>query len=124
MEYLKYGKSFLITILPVLIIGLLLSTLYYFDILGKGFITYSKLILPILSFLAGGIYLGTKAEEKGWLEGIKIGGIIIILLLLLRYLAFHETFSFKTILYYLILLSSSVFGSMIGISRRESKEKK
>lgn len=121
-NYLKYGKSLLITIVPVLILSLLITTLYYFNIIGKGIVTYLKLILPILGLFAGGFYIGRKAEKKGWLEGLKVGGIVLVLLFLLRYLGFDQGFSLKMILYYLILIASSIFGSMIGISRKATKE--
>lgn len=70
-----------------------------------------------MSMLIGGIYIGTKATKKGWLEGIKVGLEIIVLFFLLSYLGFDCGISFKTVVYYLILLASATLGSMIGISR-------
>ena len=57
--------------------------LNYFNILGNTTINYLKLFSVLISVLIGGIYIGSKASKKGWLEGIKIGLEVIILLFLI-----------------------------------------
>jgi len=106
----------------IVILTMLMTLFSYFDIFGKAFVSTMKIIIPILSFFIGGISLGKKSNQKGWLEGIKLGLILIIMILIFNYLALDWNFNLKNILYYLILMMGSIFGSMIGISRKKKEE--
>lgn len=117
--YLKYLKAFLYIFIPTIVITFILSILHYFNIVSSNVIDYLKLFTIILSLFIGGIYIGSNANSKGWLEGLKIGGIIIILLFVISYLGFDKEIDVKNIIYYILLLTSSIFGSMIGISRKK-----
>ena len=79
------------------------------------------MIIPIVSLLAGGFYIGKHSKENGWLEGLKIGLIFLVILFLLSYLGFQEGMHLKTWIYYLIILISSILGSMIGINKKKTK---
>ncbi len=112
----NFSKSLGISIFLFLVITLVATTLNYFNILSAGGMGIFKMLIPIISMLAGGIYLGSKAKNKGWLEGIKLSIFIIILLLLCHFLWMKAPFELKNILYYLILVISSTVGSMLGIN--------
>ena len=120
MEFLKYLKVLLFILIPILFLNIILTVLYYFNILGTSGTNYFKLAIIIISMLIGGIYIGSKAQKKGWLEGIKIGLEVIILLFLISYLGFDKGINVKTLLYYFLILSSSMLGSMIGINKRKT----
>lgn len=123
MNYMKnLGISILISLGMTVILTMLMTLFSYFDIFGKSFVSAMKIIIPILSFFIGGISLGKKSNQKGWFEGIKLGLILIIMILIFNYLALDWSFNLKNTLYYLILMIGSIFGSMIGISRNK-KEK-
>lgn len=123
MNYMKnLGISILISLGMIIILTTLMTLFSYFDIFGNFFVSAMKIIIPILSFFIGGISLGKKSNQKGWLEGIKLGLILIIIILIFNYLALDWNFNLKNTLYYLILMIGSIFGSMIGISRNK-KEK-
>lgn len=106
-------------LIPLLIGVILITILSYFDIMSTKVVNYTKIIIPILSILLGGIYIGQRSKEKGWLEGIKVGLLFLILFFIFSYLAFQEGMHLRTWLYYLILLISSMLGSMIGINKRK-----
>lgn len=116
------GISVLISILSLLIFTFLLTTFSYFNIIGGTFVKVLKIIIPILSLFFGGFYLGKLASKKGWLEGIKLGGCITILLVLFNYLAFGHALKIEESLYIVILLVSSILGSMLGINFKKEKE--
>ena len=123
MNYMKnLGISILISLGMIVVLTMLMTLFSYFDIFGKAFVSTMKIIIPILSFFIGGISLGKKSNQKGWLEGIKLGLILIIMILIFNYLALDWNFNLKNILYYLILMIGSIFGSMIGISRKKKEE--
>ncbi len=62
-----------------------------------------------------GIIEGKKTSKKGYLEGLKLGGIVICILFLLN-LIFYRHFSIYILLYYLVIITSSTIGSMVGIN--------
>lgn len=119
MNYLKYLKSLLYILVPVFVLNIIVSLLYYFNLIGNGTINYFKLFIIAISMLISGIYIGSKASKKGWLEGLKIGIGVIIILFIISYLAFDQGINTKTLIYYFILLASSMLGSMIGINKRK-----
>ena len=118
MNYLKVlGKSF-IYIISILFISIILVTiLNYFNILGTKLVTMFKIIIALVSIFVGGFIVGKNSKEKGWLEGIKLGLIILFILIIINYLILKQTFEIRNLIYYLILVSSCIFGSMIGISK-------
>ena len=77
------------------------------------------LFSTMLTLFLGGMYLGKNCEKKGWLEGIKIGLVVIFLFFLISYLGLDQGITLKSFLYYLILMASSMLGSMLGINKRQ-----
>lgn len=118
---MKYLKSLLWIIVPFFIMSLLFSLLYYVNILGDNIYNYIKLFTPIVSLFLGGLYLGKHSNSKGWLEGLKLGGVTILILFMISYLGFNQGFTFKLFIYYLIFLLVTVFGSMFGIRNIEKE---
>jgi len=119
---MKYLKSLAIILVPILLLSFLTTTLYYFNLLGTGTTKTIKLAIPILSLFLGGLYLGKQTQEKGWLEGLKLGSAIILLMFIVSYLAFDIGFSIKGMIYYFLILLTTTFGSMIGIRNVENEK--
>ncbi len=116
---LKYLKAFLYILVPILVLNTVLTLFYYFNWIGTGTMNYLKLFMVAISMLIGGIYIGSQASKKGWLEGLKVGVEVIFLLFIIGYLAFDKGMDIKSLIYYFILLVSSMLGSMIGINKRK-----
>lgn len=120
MKYLKkLGMSFIYIISSIFILTFLTTLLSYFDILSDKVTSIIKIIIPIISMLIGGFYIGKKSLKKGFLEGLKLGGIFSFILIIFNYLAFDNSFKFKYVLFYIILIISSILGSMIGINKKK-----
>lgn len=118
MNYLKVlGKSFIYMISILFISIILVTILNYFNILGTKLVTMFKIIIVLVSIFVGGFIVGKNSKEKGWLEGIKLGLIILFILIIINYLILKQAFEIRNLIYYLILVSSCIFGSMIGISK-------
>lgn len=115
----KYLKTLLYILIPILLLNILFTLLYYFNVIGNGTINYFKLLIAAISMLIGGIYIGSKASKKGWLEGLKVGIEVVMILLIFSIFVFNQKIDIKTIIYYFILLASSMLGSMIGINRKK-----
>lgn len=123
MNFIKnISLSILYIILTILILSFILTLFSYFNIIGDKVVSIFKIIIPVLSLFVGGFLLGKKSLKKGWLEGLKLSLIFLILLIIFEYLALDQSFNIKNILYYLILSISSIFGSMIGISKKASNK--
>ncbi len=95
-------------------LGILLA-LAYTGVIGLRGIFIMNFIVMTIVLLVLGIRTGKKTSKKGYLEGLKVGGITVIVLLLVN-LIFYRSFSLALFLYYLVLIASSTIGSILGIN--------
>lgn len=102
----------------ILILTFILTILHYFNIINESILDISKLLIISISIIIGGYKVGKNSFKKGWLEGIKLALIIIFIFLILSWI-FKFGFNWRTIIYYTIILISSMFGGMIGINKRK-----
>lgn len=112
----KFGKAFLGFLGFLLIFTFIITLFHYFNFLPTSVITVMKLIIPIVSFFIGGFLISKNSREKGWLEGLKCGGLFLVFMLLFSFLILKKSFMVTDLIYYLILLVGSVFGGMVGIN--------
>lgn len=112
----KFMKTLGLCIGLFLVITLLATALNFFNVITTNTMGIFKMIIPVIALLISGIYLGSKAKNKGWKEGLKLSVFIILLLLFFHLVWMIETFGMKNILYYAILLISGMVGSMVGIN--------
>ena len=120
MKYLKnLGMSFIYIISTLLILTLITTIFSYFNIFNDKVTSIIKIIIPIISMFIGGFYIGNKSNKKGFLEGLKLGLIFSLFLMIFNYLALFNSLKLKHLLFYIILIISSIFGSMIGINRKK-----
>lgn len=115
---MKYLKTFLFFILFLLTFNILLSILFYFDIISNGTNNIFKIIFLIIDLLLTGFIIGKKANKKGYIEGLKVSGIIIISALLFS-LIFKYGINFKSIIIYFLSSLTCAAGSSIGINFKE-----
>lgn len=111
-KYIKHALIMLGTV--VLYLGILLVLAYTGAMGLKGIFIMNSIVMTIL-LLIFGMRTGKKASKKGYLEGLKIGGITVMVLLLAN-LIFYRSFSLVLFLYYLVLIASSTIGSILGIN--------
>lgn len=115
---LKKILNALLTFFIIIIVGTLFLTLFnYFNILSPKIISILKLIIPLSAIFTSSYRLGKQSEKKGYIEGLKLGSIIIIIFLTLILLL--DQFTTKSLIYYLILILTSILSSMIGINRKK-----
>lgn len=120
MFIIKYLKSFIYILISILLLSIIIGTLSYFNILGNSAIKIFELITIIISMFIGGLYLGKNSNKKGFLEGLKISLFMIVLLFLFSYLGFDKSFNLSMLFFYIIILISSILGSILGINKRSS----
>lgn len=118
-ELKKIGISLGYLLGVLLLSTLLLVTLYYFNIIGHKTYQVLQFIIPAISFLTGGFAIGKRASQKGWLEGLKLGGVTSLLFLLFTYFGLGQGLNLQNMIYFLIILAVVTFGSMIGINYKK-----
>ena len=119
MNYLKTFSKALLLFLIILICSIIIITLInYFNIISDKTSKILLLIVTIISIIISSFKLGKNTSHKGLIEGLKFGLIIslsfIIISLLLKY-----NYKISNYLYYIIIIISSIFGSIIGKNRRK-----
>lgn len=110
---MKYLKTFIFEFVLLIILTLIISIFYYFNIISNNINNILKIVIFISTFLLSGIYISRRSSKKYYLEGLKISAINIIIFLLLS-LIFKYEFNIKLILYYLLLTLITTLGSIIG----------
>lgn len=121
MLYLKkLSKSLGISIIILLVMTFIITLLNYINLINIKIVNAFSYITPFISFFIGGLLLGKTSINKGWLEGIKFGLVIIILSFIFNYLAFDQGFNISNVILYTITILSSIIGSMVGINLKNS----
>ncbi len=124
MNYLKnVGISFIYIICFLLGLTFISSLFNYINLFGNTFINVLKVIIPVISLFVGGFVIGKRTGKKGWLEGLKLSLIFLAFLTIFNYLALDFSMSPKTLIYYIILVIATTFGSMIGVNKFKPEEK-
>ncbi len=118
MSIIKYIKSLGYIFLGLFITAFIITLISYFNIFSTNTIKWFRLLFIITSFYIGGFYIGKKSSNKGYLEGLKISGITILILFIISCLGFNKGLNFKNIIYYLVIICSCVLGSITGINKR------
>ena len=117
---MKYIKTLLFEFIILIIGTIIATTLYYFNITSNSVNKILNILVFIITFALSGIYIGKRSSKKFYLEGIKISGINILIFLLIS-LIFKLEFSYKNILYYLIIIVITVFSSILGSLLKKKK---
>ena len=112
-------KSTILIIISLFISSIILGLLYYFDLISNNAIKYIKMFLSIMIFFINGVYIGRKTNTKGYLSGLKLSLVIIILFIILGII--FNNINLSKIIYYIITTTCITFGSMIGINKNNSK---
>jgi len=115
MNYVKLsGYYLLISILIIFISSIL-------NLIGVNS-TITNLILFIYNliiFFIMGLKMGKKCASKGYLAGLKIGLVLILILFIINLITIRKIFNITTIIYYLVLILSSITGGMLGINKKD-----
>lgn len=121
MKYLKFALKPYIYISLILVFGtLLITTLSYLDFINYKISNILKLLITLISLFVGGFIVGKKNSNKGWLAGLKLGSVFVIILLLFNYTLIRQNLKLISFPYYLSLMIASSIGGMIGINKKKN----
>lgn len=111
LKYLGYYTLFLITL--VFITSLL-------NLIGVNstITNFLIFIFNISLFFIFGLKNGKKASNKGYLAGLKVGGLFLLILIIISLFTSKNIFSLSTFIYYLVLILASTLGGSLGINKK------
>lgn len=115
--FYKYIKSLIIFLSSVIIIPIFLTLFNLFNLSTSRIIV---IIIGSLLMLIVGFITGKSSNSKGYLNGLLIS-VISILILLLASLIFKIKLNVNSLIYYIVLVVSTTLGSMIGINKKSKK---
>lgn len=110
----KYIKLLIIFISSLIIIPFVLTILNLLKLETNK--TFIIIISSILMFIIG-IILGRKSNNKGYLKGLLFSSICILIITIMS-LIFRFSLNINSLIYYIILIISTTFGSMLGINKK------
>lgn len=113
-----YFKSILFLLL-YLLLGSILSSIFYlytnmsYNVNCLILFIWSAIGLFVINFLNG-----KRTNQKGYLEGLKLGGLVILLFFIVS-LFTKDFISLSKIIYYGVLILISIIASSIGINFKD-----
>ena len=119
LNYLKYFGIFFLFIIGIAVITSLIN------LTGIKSVTISKLsvILTAISFFIIAIFASHNTKERGIILGLKLGLSFVILLILINLIIFKSPFNIDRLIYYIILIASSLLGGSLGKNIKFKKKK-
>lgn len=112
--FFKYIKSLIIFLSSIVTIPVFLTIFNLFKLKTNRIMII--IIGAILMFIIG-LILGRKSESKGYLNGLLLS-VISLLILVLVSLIFRFPLNINTLIYYIILVLTTVVGAMLGINKK------
>ncbi len=119
---MKYVKEYGITLLKFLAFlmgGSIILSIFYYLLFSTKVTNIFLFLYMIILFLAFGYKMGKKAENRGFIAGLKIGLLLLLILIVFNLIVYQTGFSYIRIIFYLVLLFASVVGATIGINRKK-----
>ena len=117
-KFINYLKLFGYSVIYIIIVSLILSLIYYFTNISYKTIGSIILFMTLIWFFFLGFKNGKVSKSKGYLAGLKMG-LGFVMVLVIFNLIFVRSFKISLLIYYLLLLMSSILGGMFGINRKK-----
>lgn len=110
LNYLKYIGIFFLFIIGIAII----TSLINLTSINSNIINKLSIILTALSFFILSALASKNLNEKGYILGIKLSLLFVILMILINLIFFKSSFSTDRFIYYIILIISGILGGSFG----------
>ena len=103
----------------ILVTTLIVTIFNYFNLLKGLPLNIIEFLIPLISIFIGSFFVGKASSNKGYLEGIKYGGIWLLLMLIFNLIT--KGFTLFSILFYIAIILISVGGAILGINIKKEK---
>lgn len=115
-HFLNKNKKYLILFISLNIISILLGLIYLLSNIKYNTISILLIISNIIFIFMYSYLYAKNKEQKGIILGLKVGIIYNAILIVISML--FRIISIKSLLYYLIILLSSILGSIISKNKK------
>lgn len=119
--YVKYLKPLLFAFISLLILTFVFTFFNYINFINGTLFNIIKILIPFISLFIGSFLIGKQEKEKGYLNGLIIGIVFIILLLIIN-LIFKNEVSILYLIINLIYIMISIIGGIIGVNINKSSD--
>ena len=121
MKFLwKYGKRLFFTIISIILLLFLVTVLYYSNFINESTYNFLKLFVTLISIFINATILG-RSNNKGYMDGIKFGILIILLILIPTIIA--NKLELKLLIYYGMILGTTTLGTTFKKSKKKNEVK-
>lgn len=114
---INYLKCFLWGLGLFIGLSVIVTVFNYFNVINGVFLKIVFLFIPLFSVFVGSFKLGKVSKSKGFIEGIKYGVIWSLLFVLIGLCM--KSLGITSVVYFVILILVSVFGSILGINKKK-----
>ena len=118
MNYLKkLGKSLLLTLISIIFLSFLLNIVYNFNIINNNIYNIMKMTIVLIVLFINAFLLGKKSIKHGIIEGLKLGALFLIMMLILK-ITLNSPIDIRTFIYSIIILLTTSIGAILGINKK------
>ena len=114
-KYKSILRSVVTFFVSLIVYLFIITTFAHFNLFSYKTVSVISFVFVILLFIYSGFALGKKSQKRGYLSGLLIGAVNILLVLILA-LLLRCLPELKSLIYFMILLLSSTLGGMFGIN--------
>lgn len=115
-KIINYLKSISLFLILFIIYILLISLIYYLELINDKTLNIINYIIILVLFFILGFKTSIYERSKGYLNGFIVS-IILCFIFSIITLIFSK-YTFSTLVYYLSLILSSITGGIIGIQKK------
>ena len=115
-KLINYLKTYLLFLIVLILYLIIISLIYYFELINYKTLSIVNYIFMILLFFLLGFKVSSLERKKGYLNGFISSVVLIILFVLFSLLT--TKISFNSLVYYLSLIVSSIIGGIIGVKEK------
>ncbi len=116
----KLGKALLdglaFIVISILIFGLLITTIAYFGWVSVGLLGNIIYAAFVITFFTGTAIISKKFAEKGWLIGICVASVMVLLSLLFYTIGVDAPLNLQFYIRSIITFVICIAGGMIGVN--------
>ncbi len=107
----------LITVfLFIICFSFIFSLILRFTSITEQSLNLSIIITTFISLLVGGFVSGGKSHQKGWLVGASTGLAYSLIIFLIQYLGYNNTFSAAQYMFHAGYIFIAVIGGVLGVN--------
>ena len=112
----NYSITFLIIVISTLLFSLIITSLYFNNIIGIKLYQILTNVISGIIFLLSGLFLGMKETNKGLLKGLIFSSLYLSIALLINFAIIKDTLTMQSVLNLVIRFILFPIGSIIGVN--------